>query len=218
MPNFVDITTGKTPAEASDIQQVIDALTARRNTPLSVLTNDPINFSLTLKNTDAGGKGLIIYGPDGSTVLLQVDDAGVKISPDGTAAVTPVTEIGPGADQAAEGDHTHGTGGYSGTGSVTLENLFAETWHTTAVNYVVEDDVLFVFCTSGVQVTLGDAATVNRPIWVIAITGQSTVVATGGSVVGGSVNVTTGAVQNGVVNQGDSIGYKADGTNWRAAV
>ena len=62
----------------------------------------------------------------------------------------------------------------------------------------------------------GGTVSTNRPITVIARTGAQTVAAAGGTVNGGSVNTTTGAVMNGVVSQGDAITYKSDSTNWYA--
>lgn len=215
MPSFTDIAVGKTPAESIDIQQIINALSARANIPLAVTVNDPLAYGLTLKNTDPGSRGLIIYAADGSTVLLAIDSTGVKVSPDGTAAVSPLTSVGSGAGQVASGPHVHGVGGYAGTGVVTLEGLYSGATVVTAINYTVVAAVLYVFCTSGVTVTLPGAAVTNRPITVVAVTGTTTVVATSGAVIGGSTNTTTGAVLNGVVSQGDSMTYKSDGTNWR---
>lgn len=98
-----------------------------------------------------------------------------------------------------------------------IETIFANTRTVQGANYVVAPGILWVFCTAAIQVTLPDPTTTNRPITVVAVTGNTTVVATGGSTVyGGSVNIATGAVQNGVVNAGDSYTYESDGTNWRA--
>lgn len=217
MVAFQDIPKGKTPAEANDIQQVINALTARSNTPLAVTVNDTLKYGLTLKNTDPGSKGIIVYAADGATVLLQVDSAGVKVSPDGTPATAPLTAVGPGAaPQVAVGNHVHGAGGYSTAGTTTLEALYAATWVTTAINYTVAAGILYVFCTAGVTVTVPDATLTNRPITINAITGSTTVASAGGPVIGGSVNTTTGAVMNGIVSPGDAITYKSDGTSWRA--
>ena len=217
MVAFVTIQKGKTPAEASDVQQVIDALSGARNTPIAVTVNDPLAYAATLKNTDPGSRDLILYAADGTTVLLQVDSAGVKVSPDGTAAVPPLTSVGPGASpQVAVGNHVHGAGGYSSTGTTTLEALYAATWVTTAISYTVAAGILYVFCTAGVTITLPAAASTNRPITVVALTGAQTVAAAGGTVNGGSVNTTTGAVMNGVVSQGDAVTYKLNGTNYYA--
>lgn len=216
MPAFVDITFGKTPAAASDVQQIIDALSARRNTPLAATVNDPLTYALTLRNNDPVGRGLVIYAPDGSTVLLSVDANGVRLSRSGAAATLPITsnDLGSAIAQAAEGNHVHGTSGYSG-GVVSPEAIFANSWVNTAVNYAVATAISWVFCTLGVTVTLPNAATTSRPITVVAVAGTTTVASAGGSVIGGSTNTTTGAVMNGIVSAPDAMTYKSDGTNWR---
>lgn len=101
-------------------------------------------------------------------------------------------------------------------GSLLPENLFANTWTNQGTNYSVAASILWVFCTAAITVTLPAAASTNRPITVVAVTGNSTVAAAGGSVIGGSVNSSSGAIMNGTVNQGDSVTYKSDTTNWRA--
>jgi hypothetical protein len=216
MPSFVDIPPGKTPAQSVDIQQVIDALTGRRNTPLAVTVNDPIAYAWTLKNTDPASRAIVIYAADGTTVLFSVDATGAKLSRAGAAAQSPIVDIGPGAGVAAEGNHVHGAGGYAGTGTVSLETLYAGTWVATAVNYTVAAAVLYVFCTSGVTVTLPAAAATNRPITIKALTGTTTVNSAGGTVSGGSVNTTTGVVMDGTVSPLDALTYKSNGTNWYA--
>ncbi len=217
MPAFTDIATGKTPAAAQDIQQVIDALTGRRNTPLATIVNDPLSYALSLRNSDAASRGLVIFASDGSTVLLSVDATGVRLSKAGAAATVPLigSDVGSAAGQVAGGDHVHGTSGYSG-GSVSLESLYANSWVTTGVSYVVAAGIQFVFCTLGVTVTLPVASGTNRPILVSAIAGTTTVIAAGGSVIGGSINTSTGAVMNGTISPGDALTYKSDSTNWRA--
>jgi hypothetical protein len=100
-------------------------------------------------------------------------------------------------------------------GALTPEALFANTSVNTGTNYAVASWVMFVFCTAAITITLPAAASTNRPITVTAVTGNSTVTAAGGSVIGGSTNTTTGAITNGSCVQGDSFTYKADGTNWR---
>jgi hypothetical protein len=219
MPSFDDVVAGQV-ALASHVQQVIDALSARRNTPLALTVNDPLSYAFTLKNTDASSRVVQIYAADGTTVLFQVDSAGVRVSRDGTAAVSPIVSLGPGpSPQAAAGDHVHGSAGYSGTGTITLENLYTGTWVTTAANYGAGGsfgaNILYVFCTAGVTVTLPAAGSTARPITVVAISGSATVASAGGSVIGGSINTSTGAVMNGVVSPGDAMTYKSDGTNWR---
>ena len=216
-----DIPKGKTPAEAADIQQIINTLTARSNTPLAVTVNDPLKYAIALKNTDAGARGIIIYAADGTTVLLQVDSAGVKVSPDGTsAAAAPLTHLGPATSDAAAGDHIHGAGGYSATGTTSLEALYTGSWVVTGTNYPgvggFGANIMYIFAGGGITVTLPDAATTNRPITVYTLSGTTTVHATGGRVIGGSVNTSTGAVMDGVVNTGDSITYKSDATDWIA--
>jgi len=95
-----------------------------------------------------------------------------------------------------------------------LESLYASSLTIQGANYTVPQasPVLFVWCTAAVTVTLTSGT--NRPITVRANSGNVTVAATSGSVVGGSVDTTTGAVINGRVNQGDAMTYKWDGTNW----
>src|SRR5262252_6480327 len=95
-------------------------------------------------------------------------------------------------------------------GSLLPENLFANTWTSQGTAYTVAATVLWVFCTAAITVTFPAAASTNRPITVVAVTGQST--CAGGTFVGGSLNTSTGAVQNGIVAQGDAITYKSDGT------
>jgi hypothetical protein len=219
MPALVDVPFHKTPAEAVDIQQIIDMLTARRNTPAAITVNDPLAYAVTLKNTDAASRGLVIYAADGTTVLLQVDSAGTRLSQSGGAAASPLFTTGPGAAPvAAAGDHIHGAGGYSAVGATTLEALYAASVAVTTINYTVAAGILFVVCNAGCTVTLPNAATTNRPITIIAPWGGGsvTVVSAGGGIFGGSVNTTTGAIMNGIVSAQDSITYKSDTSNWRA--
>jgi hypothetical protein len=96
-----------------------------------------------------------------------------------------------------------------------LETLYAATWTSQGTNYVVAASILYVFCTAAITVTLPAAATTNRPITVVAITGTTTVASAGGSVIGGSINTSTGAIMNGTCSQGDSLTYKSDSTSWR---
>lgn len=96
------------------------------------------------------------------------------------------------------------------------EGLFAGSTVSVGTNYAVAAGIMFVFCTAAITVTLPAAASTNRPITVAAVAGQSTVAAAGGSVIGGSANLTTGAIQNGIVAVGEAFTYKSDGTNWRA--
>ena len=73
--------------------------------------------------------------------------------------------------------------------------------------------IMYVFC-QGVCTVTFPAITINRPIEVWALNGQVTLA--GGTFVGGSINLATGAVQNGIIVTGDAITYKSDGTSWRA--
>lgn len=118
----------------------------------------------------------------------------------------------------AQHNHTLATsGGLLGGGAFGgIEALYTGTAVTTAVSYTVAANVLYVFTTAAVTITLPAAASTNRPIEVIAVTGASTVVSAGGSVIGGSINVTNGTVMNGTVSAGDAITFKSDGTAWRA--
>jgi hypothetical protein len=100
-------------------------------------------------------------------------------------------------------------------GAGVLEAAFAGSATIQGTNFVVPSHIMFVFCGAAIQVTLPAAASTNRPITVAAITGQSTIVAAGGSVIGGSINTSTGAVMNGTCTQGDSLTYKSDTANWR---
>ena len=100
--------------------------------------------------------------------------------------------------------------------AVLPEALFANTSTNQGADYTVAATIMWVFCTAAITVTLPAAASSNRPITVAAVSGQSTVVAASGSVIGGSINTSTGAVQNGVVSQGDSVSYRSDGSSWRA--
>jgi hypothetical protein len=95
-----------------------------------------------------------------------------------------------------------------------LESLFAGTSATVpGATYTVAAGIMYVFCQAVCTVTF-PAITTNRPIEVWALNGQVTLA--GGTFVGGSINLATGAVQNGVIVTGDAITYKSDGTSWRA--
>jgi hypothetical protein len=80
--------------------------------------------------------------------------------------------------------------------------------------------VMFVFPTvNGLTITLPDARTAKRPIWIFGppqANSSVTVAAVFGSVLGGSTNLATGALQNGVVNNLDSFMYKSDLANWKS--
>lgn len=102
-------------------------------------------------------------------------------------------------------------------GSLLPESLFAGTTTAQGVNYTVAATIMWVFCTAAITVTLPSALTTNRPITIVAVTGTTAVAAAAGTVFGGSVNTSTGAIMNATVSPGDSITYKADGTDWRAS-
>jgi hypothetical protein len=97
-----------------------------------------------------------------------------------------------------------------------IEGIFAGTVANPSANYVVATGVMYVFAQAAITVTLPAAASTNRPIEVWALSGTVTVSASGGTVYGGSINLSTGAVTNGSITTGDAITYKSDNTNWRA--
>lgn len=74
--------------------QILDAWTgvSGKGVPFNAVSvNDAINFAVAVRNLDAANsRGLQVLRADG-TVLLQVDTAGVKASPDGGAATAVVT-------------------------------------------------------------------------------------------------------------------------------
>jgi hypothetical protein len=95
------------------------------------------------------------------------------------------------------------------------ESAYVGSLQTTSVNYTVPiaGNVMYVWCqVAGLTITL--TAPMNRPVTIRSNTGSTTVISTSGSVIGGSVNTTTGAVQNGIIASGDAITYKWDGANW----
>lgn len=95
-----------------------------------------------------------------------------------------------------------------------LETLFAGTSAIVpGATYTVAPGIMYVFCQAACTVTF-PAITTNRPIEVWALNGQVTLA--GGTFVGGSINLATGAVTNGVITTGDAISYKSDGSSWRA--
>lgn len=110
--------------------------------------------------------------------------------------------------------HAHG-GAHQG-GIIGFQGLFAGATATPGANYTCAINVMYVFCLAAITVTLPAAATTSYPITVSAVSGQSTVAAAGGSVIGGSFNTTTGVIMDGTVVQGDAVTYKSDGNNWRA--
>lgn len=177
---------------AVDDDDLADYLVLSSRLRGSLLVIDGL-FSSTTGHTHAGSHQGGALGTN-SITSAQIADGAVGTS-----------ELANGAVTAAKLDPA----------ALTPEAFFANATTVQAANYVVAAGILFVFCTAALQVTL-PAASDKRPITVTAVTGQSTVIAASGAVVGGSLNTTTGAVQNGVVAAGDSITYKSDGTNWRA--
>lgn len=82
-------------ALAEHVAQLTEDFSGLRNIPVSLSgINDAAAYSLTIKNAGTGSKGLIIYAADGTTVLLQVDSAGVAGSATGGAAGPIVTTTG----------------------------------------------------------------------------------------------------------------------------
>lgn len=91
---------------------------------------------------------------------------------------------------------------------------------TTSIDLTTLPNVLFVFPQqNGLTITLPDARITNRPIWIFGPpqAGASVSLASVfGTITGGSSNLSTGAIQNGIVNNGDSFMYKSDQTNWKS--
>lgn len=76
---------------------------------------------------------------------------------------------------------------------------------------------LFGYLASAQAVVLPDPTTNERPITVAAEAGQMNLTATGGTtVIGGSTNLVTGAIQNGVIVAPEAFTYKSNGIQWRA--
>lgn len=111
----------------------------------------------------------------------------------------------------------HVVGAVTLDGSVTLVNLdslFAGTRASPSADYTIAANVMYVFAQAAMTVTFPAAASTNRPITVAAVSGQVTLA--GGTFIGGSINLASGAVQNGIIITGDAITYRSDGTSWRA--
>lgn len=99
------------------------------------------------------------------------------------------------------------------------ESLYAgATVVLTTTPYTVPATISYVFAQTGASsVVLPAPATAARPITIRADGPTATVTATGGSqVYGGSADLTTGAVQNGVITSGEAFTYKSTGSNWIA--
>lgn len=74
----------------------------------------------------------------------------------------------------------------------------------------------FGFLASPQALILPDPTLTERPITIAAEAGTINCTATGGTtVIGGSANLVTGAVQNGVVVAPDSFTFKSNGLQWR---
>jgi hypothetical protein len=99
-------------------------------------------------------------------------------------------------------------------GALTPDGVYANTRQTTGTSYTVAANIMFVFCTAAVTVTLPAAASTFRPITVWALGGQVSMA--GGTFVGGSIDLVTGAVLTGKINTSDAITWVSDGTSWRA--
>jgi hypothetical protein len=196
-----DLTTELNLALAVDNDDLADYLVLAAGLRGSLVTVDGLFNSGTGHNHNGahqGGALTAIPGSalvDGSVTSAKIQDNTIQTADIADGAVTS-------AKLAA--------------GSLLPESLFAGTSTNQSTNYTVAATIMWVFCTAAITVTLPAAASTNRPITVAAITGNSTVTAVSGSVVGGSVNTTTGAVTNGGVTAGDAFTYRSDGTNWRA--
>lgn len=91
MPSLSDVVAG-TVAHASDVDQIVQLLkgTAGKGVAVALTAiSDAGNWALTVQNRDPTSKAFQALKADG-TVLLQVDQNGVKLSPDGNAAVANV--------------------------------------------------------------------------------------------------------------------------------
>jgi len=177
-----------------DLADYLDAATASLRTSLQTI-DGLFNTATGHTHNGAHQGGTITAVADGSITSAKIADGAIQ-----------TVDIADGAVTAAK------------LAAGIIEALFAGTWVSTgATNYPVVAPIMWVFCTAAVSVLLPAVATTNRPITVVAITGNSTVTAATGGVIGGSINTGTGAVMNGTVSQGDSITYKSDGTNWRAS-
>ena len=92
MVSLSRISYGESPISSAKINAIIDTLSGAQNTPVSLTAaNDPVNFALTVRNQDTAGKAVLLYKSDGATVLLQAQNSGVQVSPDGTAAAPAVS-------------------------------------------------------------------------------------------------------------------------------
>jgi len=189
-----DLTTELNLALAVDDDDLADYLDQPAGLRGSLITLDGLFNSATGHNHGGAHQGGNINPslfPDNSipgAKLVDTSVYGVKIA---AATIT--------ADKLAAG---------------IIEGIFGGTVaNVPGATYTIAAGVMFVFCAAVCTVTF-PAITTNRPITVWAINGQVTLA--GGTFLGGSVNLSTGAVQNGIVITGDAITFKSDGTNWRA--
>lgn len=152
----------------------------------------------------------------GATQILDTSVARLRV---------PVKAADPGSPGLGEFEFRSDTKNlrvYDGTtwydiGDVPPEDLYSGALTVQSANYTVPlaSNVMFVWCQAAITVTLTSGA--NRPITVrMNVAGNATVVATAGSVIGGSAHPTTGAIQNGIVSAGEAFTYKWDGNNWGA--
>lgn len=188
-------------AQAQDDDDNADYLVSDLANSLGIL--DGLFSSSTGHNHGGSHQGGALQ-PLSITTAMLADNAVTtpKIAPSAVGT----TQLADGAVTAAK----------IAAGAVGPEALFAGTVANPAVNYVVAAGIMYVFAQAALTVTLPAAATTNRPIEVWALSGTVTVVAASGSVFGGSINLSTGAVTNGSITTGDAITFKSDLTNWRA--
>jgi hypothetical protein len=119
------------------------------------------------------------------------------------AAGTALAYLHPGSGTDAESSYK-GTTLRSNAAAVTSAELVGKLYY-------------FGFRASAQTVNLPDPTLSERPITIAAELSQINMAVDGGTtVVGGSTNQVTGAIQNGVVAAGDAFTYKSNGTQWRA--
>lgn len=101
---------------------------------------------------------------------------------------------------------------------LTVNDLVFGTATPSTGVYVVGPNISYVFCSGTCTgVTLPDATATVRTITIRNERGAGDLAigAAAGTVTGGSISPTTGAVLDGTISPGDSITYKSNGTNWR---
>lgn len=170
---------------------------------VSQVAPGPTNVPMTIQGAPGQTADLFDVRDSASNLLFAINAGGTVVTPrivDFTLAV-----------------HNHGSPAQGGVLSpVTLEGLYAGSFVNVSTAYTVPISVMFVFCAGTFTVTLPAAATTNRPITVRCNSGTITVIAASGTVIGGSINGTTGAIMNGTIIAGDSITFKSDTVNWPA--